>query len=199
LQRGDFAGAVTILESGTKRLKESAQLQMALGVACYGLRRFEQAASAFIKTIEIAPEVPQPYTFLGRFLDQIPDRMPELTKTFADYEKANPDRFSGYFLHAKALNVQSLEPELAKALLEKAISINDQDAQAHFELGSVLDRLRRFPDAAREFERAAQLAPNDPAVHYRLSRIYDRLGRTEEAQAERDRHLVLEKSARGVK
>jgi tetratricopeptide (TPR) repeat protein len=171
-------------------------LELALGVAYYGLRRFDDAADAFLRTIAIAPDIEQPYVFLGKFLDQIPLRVPELTKKFIEYETANPSKSTGYFLHAKALNAQSAEPETARKLLEKALGINELDAAAHFELGAVFDRTHRYADAAREFERAAELAPNDAATHYRLSRVYDRLGKPEAAQLERERHAKLEKAER---
>ena len=58
----------------------------------YGLRRFDDAADAFLRTIAIAPEIEQPYVFLGKFLDQIPLRVPELTKKFIEYETANPSK-----------------------------------------------------------------------------------------------------------
>jgi len=70
-------------------------------------------------------------------------------------------------------------------------AINERDAGSHFELGSVFDRTQRYPQAAREFERAAELSPTDPAPHYRLSRIYDRLGKREAAQHEREQHAKL--------
>ncbi len=134
--------------------------------------------------------------FLGKFLDQIPARLPEVTKRFIEYETANPASFTGYFLHAKALNAQSIEPETARKLLEKSLAINERDAAAHFELGAVFDRTQRYADAAREFERAAELAPSDPATHYRLARVYDRLGKPEAAKAERDMHAKLESAQR---
>jgi tetratricopeptide (TPR) repeat protein len=194
LQQGKFAEAIAILGAGTKYLKNSAQLELALGVAYYGLRRFDDAAGAFLRTIAIAPGTAQPYVFLGKFLDQIPARLPEVTKKFVEYETANPSSSAGYVLHAKALNAQSIEPETARRLLEKGLAMNERDASAHFELGTVFDRTRHYSDAAREFERAAELAPNDPATHYRLSRVYDRLGKPEAAQAERERHAKLEKA-----
>ena len=91
----------------------SAQLELALGVAYYGMRRFDDAAGAFLRTISIAPEIDRPYLFLGRFLDQIPGRLPEVTKQFINYETANPASPTGYLLHAKALNVQAGDPEAA--------------------------------------------------------------------------------------
>lgn len=191
LQQAKFGEAIAVLTAGAEHLKNSAQLELALGVGYYGLRRFDDAAAAFLRTIAIAPETEQPYLFLGRFLDQIPARLPEVTRRFIGYETANPSSFAGYFLHAKALNAQSIEPETARKLLEKALSINERDAAAHFELGSMLDRLQRYADAAREFERAAELSPNESATHYRLSRVYDRLGKPEAAQAARERHAKL--------
>ncbi len=194
LDQQKFAEAEVVLKEGTVRLPNSAQLELALGVACYGLRRFEEAADAFLRTIEIAPETEQPYTFLGKILDQIPSRLPQVAQRSAAYQAAHPESAVGYLLRAKALDAQSLDPETALRLLEKSLAINDADASAHFEKGTVLDRLQRFPEAAAEFERAAQMAPSDPATHYRLARDYDRIGKHEAAQAEREKHAQLVKA-----
>jgi tetratricopeptide (TPR) repeat protein len=199
LQQQKFAEAIAILNKARERLKSSAQLELALGVAYYGTRRFDDAAEAFLRTIAIAPEVDQPYIFLGKFLGQIPGRLPEVTTQFIAYETARPASATGYLLHAKALNAQSIEPEAARILLEKAISINDHDPSAHFELGSVCDRTQRYSDAAREFERAAQLDPADPATYYRLSRVYDRLGNTDAARVARERHAKLVEAQQAAK
>jgi len=193
LDQQKFAEAVVILKEGIAWLPKSAQLELALGVAYYGLRRFEDAADAFLRTIEIAPETEQAYTFLGKILDQIPSRLPQVTERFAAYESAHPASAAGYLLHAKALNAQSIQPEEALRLLEKSIAMNAGDASAHFEMGTVLDRLQRFADATAEFERAAALAPSDPAAHYRLARDYDRIGKPEAARAEREKHAQLVK------
>jgi tetratricopeptide (TPR) repeat protein len=199
LDQQKFAEAAAILQEAAARLPGSAQLELALGVADYGLRRFDDAADAFLRTIEIAPETEQPYTFLGRILDQIPGRLPQVTRRFAAFESANPASATGYLLHAKALDAQSIEPEAALRLLEKSIAINAGDASAHFEMGTVLDRLQRFAEAAVEFERTAKLAPSDPAAHYRLARDYDRLGKHDEAEAEREKHARLVKAQEAIR
>src|SRR5262249_27560814 len=120
LQAQKFGEAIAILRKASERLPGSAQLELALGVAYYGVRRFDDAAGAFLRTIAAAPEIDQPYLFLGKFLDQIPGMLPEATKQFAAYEAAHPASAIGYRLHAKALNTQSIEPEVARGLLEKA-------------------------------------------------------------------------------
>ena len=191
LQQQKFAEAIPILTKATAALANSAQLQLALGVACYGMRRFDEAAAAFLRTIAIDPTVEQPYLFLGKFLDQVPARLPEITKQFIQYERANPVSATGPFLHAKALNAQTTEPETARKLLQRSIAIQDTNAAAHFELGVALERLQQFADAAHELERAATLDPAEPATHYRLARMYDRLGKPDAAQAERKLHTKL--------
>ena len=189
-----FIEAAVILKEAVIQLPDSAQLQLALGVTDYGLRRFDEAAEAFLRTIEIAPETEQPYVFLGKILDQIPNRLGPVTARFAEYESAHPGNAMGYLRHAKALDAQSLEPETALRLLEKSIAIDARDASAHFEMGTVLDRLQRFPEASAEFARAVELAPSDAAAHYRLARDYDRIGKHESAQAEREKHAQLVKA-----
>jgi tetratricopeptide (TPR) repeat protein len=191
LQQKRFTEAMAILTGATARLPNSAQLELALGVAAYGLRRFDEAAAAFLRTIAIAPEVERPYVFLGRFLGQIPDRLPEVTRQFIRFEKANPASPTGYLLHAKALNAQSVEAETAVTLLEKSIELDGRDASAHFELGVALERTGRHAEALRAFLQAAGLAPKDSATHYRLSRLYDRLGQRESARRERQIHAKL--------
>jgi tetratricopeptide (TPR) repeat protein len=199
LNQQKFAEAIVILKEGAARLPKSAQLELALGVADYGLRRFDDAADAFLRTIEIAPETEQPYTFLGRILDQIPSRLPQVTQRFAEYELAHPASAAGYLLHAKGLDAQSLEPQISLRLLQKSIAIDNGDASAHFEMGTVLDRLQRFADAAVEFQRTAELAPSDAAAHYRLARDYDRMGKHDAAQAEREKHAQLVKSQEPIR
>lgn len=197
LQQQKFGDALVLLNQARERIQNSAQLELATGVACYGLRRFDEAAGAFLRTIAIAPETEQPYIFLGRFLGQIPGRLPEVTRQFLRFEHAHPENAAGYLLHAKALNAQSIEPETARSLLEKAIAIKERDASAHFELGTVLERLHLYNDAERELKRSAEIDPADPAIHYRLARVYERLGKSDEASAERAIHAkLLEDSVR---
>lgn len=191
-----FAEAAVVLEEATSRVKGDAQLELALGVAYYGLRRFDEAADAFLRTIDIAPEISQPYTFLGKILDQIPKRLPQVTEKFAAYEAAHPERAEAWLLHAKAVDAQAGDAAEALRLAEKAIGLG-AGADAYFEKGAALDRLGRFAEAAEAFEAAARMAPEDAATHYRLARDYERTGKREEAAKERERHAELVKRTEG--
>jgi tetratricopeptide (TPR) repeat protein len=188
LQRQKFGEAVEILKEGAGRVRGSAQLELALGVGYYALRRFDEAAGAFLRTIAIDAELTRPYEFLGRFLGQIPDKVTEVAQAAERYEKAHPDRALGWLLHGKAVNASGGD---ARAMLTRAIELDGRDASAHFEMGVALERSRELEKAAAEFARAAELDPRDSAAHYRLSRLYDRLGKSEEARREREIHARL--------
>ena len=191
LDAQNFAEAESVLKEGLAKTPDDAQLDLALGVSRYGLRRFDEAADAFLRTIDLAPQIEQPYQFLGKILDQIPDRLPVAAERFAQYEAAHPDRAEGYLLHAKALNAQSIDPETVLQLIEKSLSIDASNASGYFERGIALDELARYADAAAAFARATELAPSDAAAHYRLARDYDRTGKHDAAEAERAKHAQL--------
>ncbi|MGH7936449.1 MAG: tetratricopeptide repeat protein, partial [Chthoniobacterales bacterium] len=196
LQEQDFADALTTLKKGTRIFDKSAQLELALGVAYYGLRRFPEAIDAFLRTIQLAPEVEQPYVFLGKMLDQAESKLPAVIADFEAYRKTNPGNYLGPFLLAKALELQNAETALVESLLGESIRLNDKFPASHFELGSVRERAHDFSGAAEEYLRSIALAPNDPIPHYHLARVYDRLGKHAEAADERALH---EKLAAGIK
>jgi tetratricopeptide (TPR) repeat protein len=196
LQQEKFEPAIKVLQDGRRKFDKSAQIELALGVAYYGLRRFPEAATAFQHTIALAPDIEQPYLFLGKMLDQIPAKVPELTLLFDAFEKAHPQNYAGYLLHAKALLAQSTSPELTEQLLKEACALNTVIPEPHLQLGILFERQQRFAEAAGEFESAARLDPADPVTHYHLARVYDRLGKHDAAVSERERHKhLLETSA----
>jgi len=199
LEQQKFAEAAPILEGAVRKLPKSAQLELALGVTYYGLRRFDEAADAFLRTIDADPDVEQPYTSLGKILDQIPSRLPQVTERFASYEARHPTNPAAFLRYAMALDAQSTEPETALRLIDKSLALSPENATAHFEKGTVLDRLERFPEAVSEYERAAALTPSDPATHYRLARDYDRTGKPDLAAAERAKHAELVKAQEAVR
>jgi tetratricopeptide (TPR) repeat protein len=196
LKQQNFAGAIEVLDSARKRFSQSAQLELAAGVAYYGLRRFPEAADAFLRTIELDPGVEQPYVFLGRMLDQTEDKLPRITQAFAAFAKRAPEDYMSRFLYGKALGVAAAEA--AEPELRKSVALNDGFWESHFELGVLLDRRGQYEEAAREIRRSIDLNPSDPAPHYRLARLYDRLGKPNEARAERELHARLTSAASGM-
>jgi tetratricopeptide (TPR) repeat protein len=207
LEHQNFDTAITVLQAGRKTFDKSPQLELMLGVAFYGQRRFSDAVHAFLRTIELAPDVEQPYLFLARILEHAEARLAEVVAHFRRFAESNPASPNAHFVLGKALAVEGSDAALAEKSLRRSIAINQNHWEAHFELATLLERKRDFPAAAEEFRRSAALSPRSPAPHYRLARVYDRLGRTSDAAAERALHerllaeekASLEKHAAGVK
>jgi tetratricopeptide (TPR) repeat protein len=191
LREQKFEPALEALNTGLKLFDKSAQLELARGVALYGLRRFPEAIDSFLRTIQLAPEVPQPYLSLGQMLDQAESKLPEIAKAFAGYQKANPQSYLGSFLFAKALVLENGDPARIESLLRDSIGKNEGFWESHFELGLLFEKRRDFSSAAAEIERAVALNPKEATPHYRLARIYDRLDKKAEADAQRDLHAKL--------
>lgn len=193
----DFPGAISVLLNARKTFDKSPQIELALGVAYYGQRKFPEAIAQFLRTMDLAPEVPQPYTFLGRMMDHLTDRLPEMIERFTRFEQLAPKSPIGFLLHAKAILAQApasgFPPEAATAydLVRKALELEDKDAEAHYLMGVLLDRRQQYAEAAAQLERSIQLNAKDSAVHFRLARVYDRLGRKDEAARERQIHEKL--------
>lgn len=176
LRTQNFDEAIVVLEHARARFPASAQAALSLGVAYYGMRRFTDAVGAFLDANRLAPDVEQPVMFLGRIFEHAGAREAELIQCFRTYSKSNPASALGHFLLGKATGN---EAELRRSI------VLQPNPEAHFELGQLLERNAKLPEAALQFERSALLAPRDPTPHYRLFRIYTRLGKTTQAETHR--------------
>jgi tetratricopeptide (TPR) repeat protein len=197
LKQQDFAAALEALNAGRKVFDKSPQLELAAGVAYYGLRRFPEAMDAFLRTLQLDDSIEQPYVFLGRMLDQAEGRLPRITEAFAAFARRAPDNYLSSYLYGKALAMAG-DAGAAENLLRKSIARNGTYWESHFELGVLLGERREFDEAAGEIRAAIRLNPNDAAAHYHLARLYDLMGRPGEAKAERELHAKLSAAAPGM-
>jgi tetratricopeptide (TPR) repeat protein len=197
LTQQKFAEALEVLGGARDYFDKSPQLELAAGVAYYALRRFPEAIDAFLRTIKLDPAVEQPYVFLSRMLEQAEDKRASITQAFAALSQKAPENYLACFLYGKVLAAE--DPDRAEKLLRKSIEQNEPYWESHFELGVLLERGRRFEEAAREIARSAELNPNDPAPYYRLARLYERLGKSAEAREARARYEKLSAAGPGSK
>lgn len=191
LRREDFTQAADVIDAALSAHPQDPQLVLALGVARYGQRRFNDAITAFLKVIELDPAVEQPYLFLGRTLEQAGEHLPQITKAYEGWAVREPGNAKAQLLLAKALLTQDHRSERAQTLLQKSIALDGADWESHYQLGTVLADKRNWVEAAKEFNRSVELDPKQPLPHYHLARVYDRLGQSERAEAERKIHQQL--------
>lgn len=72
----------------------------------------------------------------------------------------------------------------AKAVVQKAVQLDDQIAAGHRALGGILEADLDFAGAEREFVRALDLAPNDADAHDEYADVSVELGREKKAMQE---------------
>jgi Flp pilus assembly protein TadD len=191
LHSGDFSRAVEVLAPALAAHADDPQLVLALGVARYGQRRFEDAVVQFLNVIQLDPAIEQPYAFLGRLLDQAGSHLDEITKRYEARAAREPNNAEAQLLLAKALLVANTRDPKAEPLLRRAVALDPKSWEAHYELGVVLLNRRAYQDAEKELSTAAELNPGEPAIHYHLARVYDRLGQPDRARSEREVHRQL--------
>lgn len=186
-----FDKAAEVISTALETHPDEAQLTLALGVARYGQRRFDDAIGAFLKVIRIDPQVEQPYAFLGKMLDQAGERLPEITAACEQWSARNPGNATALLLLAKARLASDSKDGRAEGLLRRSIKIDGSNWEAHYELGVVLEDKRDWNGALAELKKSAELTEKQAMPHYHLARVYDRLGEGDKAQAERAIHEKL--------
>jgi tetratricopeptide (TPR) repeat protein len=197
LRMGRFNEAAAFLAEARGKFDKSPQIELAYGVALYTLRRFPEAGAAFFRVIALAPEVPQPYIFLSRMIDQLPDRAEALRDAAAAWYRNEAKNGFAPFVYARALAAAGAPDNETKPLLLEAMRRDGKVWEFPFELGQVLERQRDWAGAAREYERAIALNPGVPEPHYRLARVYDRLQKPALAARERAMHQKLQGAPKG--
>lgn len=86
--------------------------------------------------------------------------------------------------------LQSKQPDLAAALIGKAIEINPEQAAAHASLGNALKDLRRFEEAVASYDMAIAIDPANAEVHFNRGNALKKLKRLDEAIGSYDRAIA---------
>jgi len=191
LRKQEFTPAAALIEGALETNHNDVQLTLALGVARYGQRRFDDAIALFLKVIQLDPDVDQPYDFLGRMLDQAGPRLADVVKADEAWAAQNPQSGKAQLELAKSLLLLHSDDPRPESLLRRSIVLDPSSWQAHYQLGASLADRHQFEEAAAELNEAIKLDPKQPTPHYRLARVYDRLGQPDKAAAERKLHASL--------
>jgi Flp pilus assembly protein TadD len=83
-----------------------------------------------------------------------------------------------------ALSVKQGKIAEALVALNRAVSLDPKEFEAHWALGRALALKERYAEAVESFQKAVALAPGRSDAHYQLGLALKRLGRTEEANRE---------------
>lgn len=198
-----FDPAQEVFRVGTQSFPSSVRQFVGLGYAHYGTRQYLEAAEAFLAALELDPSSPSAFAAwnsLPSFLApaEAETILPRV-KRLADLhpQTAQPQYCYGVLL--LRYGQTSAEPEnlrLAQPLLERAIRLNPDFADAHLELGNLFVAQRANEKAVAEFEEAARRNPRSEMAHYRLGQTYRNLNQLERAQKELAVYTELTRSRR---
>jgi tetratricopeptide (TPR) repeat protein len=183
LHTQNFREAALVLEHARQKFPQSAQAALSLGVAYYGLRRFEEAVVQFLEAGRLDGDAEQPIIFLSRMAESWGSRKEEVIALFAAFLKRHPRSALAHLALGRAT--------ADVTLLRKAVKLNPTSAEAYIELGSVLQAERKYAEAIHTLRRAAALAPKNPIPPYRLAQLYARIGDQARAKAARALHEKL--------
>jgi Flp pilus assembly protein TadD len=164
-----------------------------LGRLDYDGHEYNGAIRHFQKAIELAPTMSRAYDNLGLcyyYQNQNDLAVQNYRKAIELDRKSEHPSAWPYLNLAITLQFQN-DLAGAESNLREALRLDPGFAQAHFQLGLVLEDLGRLEEAARELREAAQLNASYAEPHMALARIYRKLGQESSAREETQTYLRL--------
>lgn len=182
--------AAQVFGRGVQLYPRSAKMQIGLGIALYSRTHYQEAIDSFCRAIDLNPDDPRPYTFLGKIYDTSPLQAQAVTNRFARFVQLRPRNPQALYYYAMSLwkgsRTQAKPADFPKIeqLLRKAVTLDPQFAEARLELGVLCAQERRYPDAIKQYRLAIQSQPDLADAHYHLGEALARTGQKSEAQRE---------------
>ena len=159
----------------------------------YDAREYTSAISRLRHVIELDPNMMRAHNNLGLCYDSL-GQFEEAVQSFTraielNRRQEHPSAWPPLNLAVSLISLNRLDE--AAARLHEALSYNPKFPQAHYQLGLVLEKERKFEEAIAPLQRAIELDPSYPEPHYTLGRIYQRLGKRDEAQEQIEKFKKL--------
>jgi tetratricopeptide (TPR) repeat protein len=192
LRHWTFPPAIAEFQAGMRAFPESRRMQAGLGIAYYGDTEYDKAIQVFSALLQKDPDNPIYGDIYGRsctLLTQGDDPLCAQLTAFAEQHPGNA-AISTYaatrILHSPASAQQNA---VAERLLTQAIAHDPSLAEAHYQLGFLLQNENKWQQSVVDLEKAVALQPTLAQAHYRLGLAYAHLGRRDEAQ----RQMLLDR------
>jgi Flp pilus assembly protein TadD len=168
-EEGDRQRAIEELSAGVKLRPRDPEAQNALGEACAKFGQSAAARAAFQKAVDLKPDYGIARLNLGATLLEAGD----LDSAAKHLDRAivllgtHDDEADALYARAK-IDTQRNQPEQAAKLLDRAVRIRPNFAEAWSELGTARKLLLDDAGCLSALERAVSLNPRDAVAQYRL-------------------------------
>ncbi len=190
LRHQGFQPALKVFEFGAGRYPGSAKLRVGLGIAYYSLGKYSDAVESLCQAVDLDPKDTRALEFLGKMYDVAPQLSAEVTSRLARFAELYPENAAAAYYYALSLRGRNVpspagqDMAQAETLLKRAVKLDPNFAEAHYELGLLYEDEQQEAGAMREFELAVRLRPDFAKAHYRLARIYRKQGKSDLAEKE---------------
>jgi tetratricopeptide (TPR) repeat protein len=144
---------------------------------------YQRAATEFSRVISLAPNTPKVNYFIGQSMLRL-NRPAEAEKAFTRELEISPrDTLSKYHL-ALTLIERKIETARAIKILEEAINLRSDYADARYQLGKIYIEKGEIEKAIGQLEKAAAAETGKDYIHYQLSIAYRKASRKKDADRE---------------
>ena len=176
--------AELVFEHGLTQLPDSAWLWLGLGLSQHFGDDTTRAQQSVQKALAIDPGLVEGYVVLGDILE-FDGRLAEASNVFHQAIEKKPDLYIGYYYCGKlALEAGDSQTQQALTFLSRAIELNPDFGEAHFEKGRALEQAGELQKAVAEYRTSLAKDGGLSQAHYRLALIYRKLGQTQMASNE---------------
>jgi tetratricopeptide (TPR) repeat protein len=182
----DYADAEKWLIESTQRDPANADSWYSLGRVQYKLNHFQQAITAFERSLALEPRSVKSEDNLGLTLAALErnDEAIAAYRTAIAWQAGAEHPSEQPLLNLGILLLEHNQLAESATLLEQAVAIAPTDPKIHEQLGRVYLAQGKLAEAAQHLERAVALAPDDSRLHYQLGQVYRRQGLADKAKAE---------------
>jgi tetratricopeptide (TPR) repeat protein len=195
--------AVEVFQQAAERYPASPRLMVGLGMALYGLGKYDDAVKSLLKATDLKPSDADAYFFLSKAYDSSPSQADEVIARFRRFSELQPRNAKAFYYYAMSLwkGKRAQDPTLdlhqIESLLNKSLALDPKLAEAHLQLGNLYSDQGKHSQAIPQYLRALELNSELADAHYRLGQAYVRTGEKDKAQEEfqvyqkvREQHLV---------
>jgi len=191
MNAGKFNEALATLQEAIDAEPDNALMRNFQGQVLFIAGRYDEVEAALRKALELDPHLSDVHNNLGAFYDaqgRKTEAETEYRLALADPAYRSPEKV---YLNMGVLYSSQLRDREAVEVLRKAVEIDPDYYQAHYELASVLERLGELNEAVREYKVAEPAYRRDGQFFYRLGLAYFRLGMKHEAKENLSRAVAI--------
>jgi tetratricopeptide (TPR) repeat protein len=174
-----YSVALEFLDAVKPDFQHLAEYHYNVGLAYYGIRRYQQAITALNEALRIDPSLQHARFFLANCQAVMGD-LESAVQLYREALARNPNQ-SGYLL-ALGQVLKQMGPESnaeAQRVLRRVLQLHPADIPAMFALGLACEQAEDLACARKNLEEVTARFPEELPANVALARVYSRLGEKE--------------------